>query len=105
MDTERPMGPPQPFHTDRSQAETRNRFSYHPPSCPLQVDLHRAVGDLFLNAALELDKLLPYGREKAQAMSSLADARMQANAAVAIGLNPIPADASCSGTGSSRPPT
>lgn len=30
-------------------------------------------------------------------MSSLADARMQANAAVAIGLNPIPPDAQCSG--------
>lgn len=92
MDTERPTALPQPFHTDRSQAETRNRFSYHPPSCPLQVDLHRAVGDLFLSAALALDTLLPYGREKAQAMSSLADARMQANAAVAIGLNPIPPD-------------
>lgn len=63
--------------------ELASRFGYHPPSTPDVVEAHELVRRLFGNLAETLNKLIPDGRSKAQAMTALDDGCMYANAAIA----------------------
>lgn len=63
-------------------AEINRRFTYKQPT-PETLPKHKEVNDLTLDLAIHLDSILPEGREKACALTSLQEARMWANAAIA----------------------
>lgn len=65
--------------------EIAHRFAYHPPKNEATVKAHERVRQLLGEAAQELDALLPADRprEKALTQTSLEDAMMWANAAIA----------------------
>ena len=65
--------------------EIAHRFAYHPPKNEATVKAHERVRELLGAAAQELDALLPADRprEKALTQTSLEDAMMWANAAIA----------------------
>lgn len=59
-------------------------FSYHPPTAE-QRDTYEAINQAFIEAASKIIPLLPDGPGKTVAVRKLADARMAANASVALG--------------------
>jgi hypothetical protein len=63
-------------------AELTNRFAYHAPHGG-KVARHEAVRNICLAVALELNDLVPEGREKSLAITHLEDAMMWANAGIA----------------------
>lgn len=65
--------------------EIAHRFAYHPPQNEATVKAHERVRELLAEAAQELDALLPADRprEKALTQTSLEEAMMWANAAIA----------------------
>lgn len=65
--------------------EIAHRFAYHPPKNEATVKAHERVRKALGDLAQELDELLPADRprEKALTQTSLEDAMMWANAAIA----------------------
>lgn len=72
----------QPYRTF-DEAEIREIFSYHAPT-PEQRETYEQINAAFIECALEVSTLLPDGPGKTVAIRKLADARMAANAAVAL---------------------
>jgi len=73
---------PQPYRTF-GMREIMDIFSYHPPT-PEQRETYEFINLAFQQCALKITTLLPNGPGKTAAMRKLADARMAANAAVAL---------------------
>ncbi|PZG47449.1 hypothetical protein C1I98_13335 [Spongiactinospora gelatinilytica] len=66
-----------------SPEELANRFAYHPPLTDERRAAHETVRDLCWKLAVELNGLLPEGREKSLAIKSLEEAMFWSNAGVA----------------------
>lgn len=62
-----------------------HRFRYHPPRDEETKDAHAFVRGELGGAAVELERRLPPGREKALAITKLEEAMFWANAAIARG--------------------
>lgn len=65
------------------RADIENRFEYHPPKDEETKFAHERVRLLLVEVALELDGLVPEGREKSTAITKLEEAMMWANAGIA----------------------
>lgn len=58
-------------------------FKYHPPT-PEKAGLHAEVNDLFARCAERVLEVVPEGRELALVLTKLQEARMWANAGIAL---------------------
>ena len=58
-------------------------FTYHPPT-EAQREIYNRINEVFLTAAQAINSLIPDGPGKTVAIRKLSDARMQANACVAL---------------------
>lgn len=65
------------------ETEIRDIFSYHAPT-PEQRVIYEKINEAFIQCALASIPLIPDGPGKTLAVRALADARMKANAAVAL---------------------
>lgn len=72
------------FHGNSDPVRTDLDFTYHAPRDPETIEAHEAVNAFMLRVARELDNLLHGSREKSLVMTKLQEARMWANACVAI---------------------
>lgn len=63
-------------------ADLATRFTYHKPD-EYKAGAHQKVRNLLLEAAVELDELLPEGREKSLVFTQLETTMFWANAAIA----------------------
>jgi len=63
--------------------EIENIFIYHPPTVD-QAETYRRITQEFILLAWNLNELLPDGPGKTVAIRKLSEARMQANATVAL---------------------
>lgn len=68
--------------------EIKNRFGFHPATEETRP-MHEMIRRDFIHHAEVLNELLPDGREKSLVMTSLQEAAMWANAAVACNLAPL----------------
>lgn len=68
-------------------ARVTNDFTYHKPT-PEKAAIHDAVSARFFDIAMWLVGSVPPGREQSLALTSLQEARMWANAAVACNQLP-----------------
>jgi hypothetical protein len=65
------------------RADIENRFEYHPPKDEETKNSHARVREVLVEVALELDGLVPEGRELSLAITKLEEAMMLANAGIA----------------------
>ena len=72
-------------HRFTSNDELIHRAAYHPPRAQDTIDAHERVRELITELALELNSILPEGREKSMALSFADQTMWAANAAVARG--------------------
>lgn len=66
-----------------SDEEVKNIFTYHPPNAD-QRDSYEKINAMFQSVAVTLNATLPEGPGKTVAFRKLSEARMQANACVAL---------------------
>jgi hypothetical protein len=66
----------------KNTADIWNRFRYYAPS-PERIEQHGHARQLICELALELDEVLPEGREKALVLTKLEEALFWANAGIA----------------------
>lgn len=66
-----------------TDAELCDRLSYHQPD-KIALEQHGAINALFLPLAQKVRDICPDGRNLSLALTALEDARMRANAAIAI---------------------
>ena len=64
-------------------AELVNRFGYHKADTDEKVIAHEDNRALFCGVALEIERVLPDGREKALAITKIEEAMFWATAAIA----------------------
>lgn len=72
----------QPYR-DFTDSEIEDLFGYHPPT-PEQREVYDQINAAFIECGKKIAKLLPSGPGKTVAIRGLAEARMKANAAVAL---------------------
>jgi hypothetical protein len=65
------------------EEDLRRRFSYHQPTSEERAATHDEIRGILMSAALDIDSLLPDGREKSTAVTKLEEAMFWANAGVA----------------------
>lgn len=75
--------PPRQTYRAFDVAAIRDIFSYHAPT-EEQRETYERINAAFIQLVLEVEPLLPDGPGKTAAIRKLADARMAANAAVAL---------------------
>jgi hypothetical protein len=63
--------------------ELNNRFKYHPPRDVATANAHEYVRASAYGLAMDINDLVPDGREKSLAITKLEEALMWANAAIA----------------------
>jgi hypothetical protein len=66
-----------------ASGDLTRRFSYHPADTQEKREAHEHVRAACLTLSLQLDELLPDGREKSLAITNLEQTMFWANAAVA----------------------
>jgi hypothetical protein len=64
------------------KADIDNRFTYHAPK-PGQPEIYQDIRTLAKELALEIDEVVPEGREKSLAITKLEEAVMWANSGIA----------------------
>jgi hypothetical protein len=74
-------------------ADLVHRFAFHPADCKQKKEADERVRSACLALALELNDLLPDGREKSLAITHLEQVCMWANAAIARADSPSPTPA------------
>lgn len=72
------------------EADLENRFDYHPPESPRVVSAHAEIRRRVHGVAYFIADLLPAGREKSLAITSLEEAMFWANAGVARTQTELP---------------
>jgi len=65
-----------------TKEDIENRFTYHAPK-PGQPEIYQDIRTLAKELALEIDEVVPEGREKSLAFTKLEEAVMWANAGIA----------------------
>lgn len=70
-------------YTKFDRDEIEQIFSYHPPT-PEERETYEAINHLFITCAHGVATLLPDGPGKTVAIRALSEARMKANAAIAL---------------------
>lgn len=65
------------------RSDLENRFSFHPANTEEKKQAHETVRNTCLRVAIDLNNLLPEGREKALALTHLEEVMFWANAGVA----------------------
>lgn len=63
--------------------DIEHRFTYHPPVSPERTRAHQHIRKRARTLALELNEILPDGREKSLAITKLEEAVFWSNAALA----------------------
>ena len=71
-----------------SDYDLKNRLGFHPATDETRV-LHETVRTKFINLAVQLNDILPDGREKSLVFTALQEASMWSNAAIACNLAPL----------------
>jgi hypothetical protein len=66
-----------------TEEQIRDIFTYHAPTID-QVELYNQINDAFMQCALVVNRIAPEGPGKTVAIRKLAEARMQANASIAL---------------------
>lgn len=66
-----------------TEEQLQDIFTYHAPTID-QVELYNSINDAFLECAKVVNKVTPDGPGKTVAIRKLADARMAANASIAL---------------------
>ena len=66
-----------------TDAELRDRFDYHQPD-KIALAQHGEINALFFPLAQKIRDICPDGRNLSLALTALEDARMRANAAIAV---------------------
>jgi hypothetical protein len=69
-------------------SDLKHRFQFHPADAMNTQEAHKAVREICLDAAVEINDLLPDGREKSLAITKLEEAMFWANAGIARGDGP-----------------
>ena len=75
-------GSERPIGLSKTISELRDRFRYHKPGEAVEK-LHERVRDSLYSVAMEMDKILPPGREASIVQTKLEEAMFWANAAIA----------------------
>lgn len=71
--------------TDAEMADIERRHAHHPPQAPVITERHEAAREIMINATKRVMELLPErSREGALFMTKMDEARMWANAAIAL---------------------
>lgn len=65
------------------RSDLENRFSFHPANTEEKKQAHETVRNTCLRVAIDLNNLIPEGREKALALTHLEEVMFWANAGVA----------------------
>jgi len=65
------------------KTDLENRFSFHPADTEEKKQAHETVRNLMLRAAIDIDGMMPEGREKALAITKLEEVMYWANAGIA----------------------
>lgn len=65
--------------------ELQKRFGYHKAN-ERTIPMHQEIREMFLDLAENLNEMLPEGREKSLAFTTLQEAAMWSNASVACNL-------------------
>lgn len=68
--------------------DIKNRFGYHPPRSQKRVQDHDSVRKILEDAALQLNLIVPDGREQSLMLTALEEAMFWANAGVARAPDP-----------------
>lgn len=63
--------------------DLKHRFDYHPPSTDEVASDHQSARLMLLEAAEEISRICPDGREKSLALTKLEEAMFWANASIA----------------------
>lgn len=71
------------------EGDLRNRFNYHPPSTPARQADHEDIRAVCLEVAMQINWLVPDGREKSLAITKLEEAMFWANAGLARSLETV----------------
>lgn len=66
-----------------TQEQIKNIFSYHPPTVE-QQEVYQKINEAFQQTATTINELMPAGPGATVAIRKLSEARMAANAAVAL---------------------
>ncbi|MEO0479614.1 MAG: hypothetical protein AAF196_09050 [Planctomycetota bacterium] len=69
---------------NRTNEQLAHDHAHHAPQGPSDIDMHQAVRARTTELAQWVNSALPDGREKSIALTKLDEARMWANAAVAL---------------------
>lgn len=72
---------------ERAKREYRNRVKYHPPATDSMRRNHERVNELLTDVGCDLIDICPASREMSLVLTNLEQARMWANAALAIHVN------------------
>jgi hypothetical protein len=67
-----------------TEEQVRALFAHHPPTTRDRIAAHEDVREAAADLAIQLNHWLPESREKSLALTSLQQAAMWANAAIAI---------------------
>ena len=65
------------------RSDLENRFSFHPANTEEKKQAHETVRNTCLRVAIDLNNLIPEGREKALALTHLEEVMFWANAGIA----------------------
>lgn len=63
--------------------DIQRRFSFHPADTDEKKHAHELIRSIHMDAALQLNSLLPEGREKSLVLTNLEQSMFWANAAIA----------------------
>lgn len=66
-----------------TKEDLENRFSFHPATTEETKQAHEAIRNICLRVAIDINTIVPDGREKALAITNLEEVMFWANAGIA----------------------